>query len=82
MLAMSGGKIQIGCHPDKEGCCNHQVIVIISTWTLKLTGMVLVDHEDGCVDYVTRVRCWVAPLMIYGFLYWINVGSHLIKLTT
>lgn len=57
MLAMSGRKIQIGCHPDKEGYCNHQIIMIISIWTLKLTGLVHVDYEDGCVDYVIRVRC-------------------------
>lgn len=40
------------------------------------------DYEDSSADYVNRAWQSIVLLILYTSLYWVSVGSHLIKLTT
>lgn len=71
---MSGRKIQIRCQHGKEGCLTTRGLNAYKGLNIKF-------RWGGCLDYVNRVEHSFV-LVMYASLYWINAGSHLIKLTT
>ena len=78
---MSGRKIEIGCQHGKEGCLTTRGLNAYEGLNIKFRWGGCKDFEDGCLDYVYRVGHSFV-LVMYASLYWINAGSHLIKLTT
>lgn len=55
MLALSGGKIQIGCQHGKESYLTIGGLNDYEQLNIKFRWDGCMDYEDGCLGYVNRV---------------------------